>query len=261
MAVEPRYSSRMSNLRSFADEDPFAKAAPVSSKKTIGSRLRAGVNATGKYLGSEQFQNGVSAVTPYLSNIAGLFRQAPQVPTPVAEDLMTPNLVKYDAARNSIDKAVVGANKSASRYLTGQAAGAVQAANLGTQLDAYSQVAQQESNQNAQIRNATAAQNQQVIARNTERTNRYYEDNLARTIAQQRTQSENLANFSDKAVQDNARKDMNKLDKEKFDILSRMYEKGLLDRNMKGLTIPGTKQKAAYGGRIVRSKTLKNVYA
>lgn len=218
---------------------------------------------------------------PYVSNVVGLFRRAPDVPVPEAEGQITPSTVRYDAARSNIDRAVVGANKAASRYLTGQAAGAVQAANLATQLGSYSDVAMQEANTNANIRNAAAAQNATITARNVARANEYQQDNLARNIAMQREASENLANFADKAVADRARRDMMKLDKEKFDILSRMYTSGVLERNAAGINTPGTTNepitydpakvkapaapskpywKKAYGGNLTRFKSLKNVH-
>lgn len=274
-ASNPSVSSALSRPASMLQ----TRSVPAG-RRTVGSRLRSGVRATGKYLSSDQFGEGVANVMPYVSNVVGLFRQAPMPPTPEAEQAITPSLVRYDAARANVDRATVAANKAASRYLSGQAAGAVQAANLATQLGSYSDVAMNEANANAQIRNTAGAQNAQIAARNTERANQYQQDVLARNLAQQREASENLANFADKAVQDRARRDMMKLDKEKFDLLSRMYTSGVLERSAQGTTTPGTVDekikydpsknpssskgkpywKKAHGGQITRFTRLKNVH-
>lgn len=285
----PRNPDFGRRMQAFAGEDPFAGsasnsgAAPVSGtpRRSFGTRIRTGAGRVGRYLNSDQFSEGVADVTPYVSNIVGLFRNAPNPPTPEAEQLMRPSLVRYDSARAGVDRATVASNRAASRYLSGQAAGAVQAANLATQLGSYSDIAQSEANANAQIRNTVGAQNSQIAARNTERANQYQQDVLARNIAQQRESSENLANFADKAIQTRARKDQMKLDREKFDLLSRMYTSGVLERSAQGTTTPGTANtpinydptknpstsrsskpywQRAHGGMITRFNSLKRVH-
>ncbi len=206
--------------------------------------------------------DNVGKLAPYASNIVNAFRSAPAPMSPQLENATVDiGPANMNAARVDIDRSIRGAQRGVERTLTGQQASAVNAANLGTQLGAYSNVAQAENDQNRSIRMFNSQANQGVNARNVERINDYQSNILSRNIAQQRESSENLANFTDKIVADRTTKKVLKLDKEKYDILSRMYSRGLMGRVANGLTVPGTEDEVIRknGGSITRYRSLKPI--
>lgn len=226
---------------------------PVLPVRPVRERRRFNLNGV---------TTNLSKLAPYASNIVNAFRSAPLPQAPQLETVsgeVSP--IRLDAARNDIARTVRGINRGITQTTQGQTGDAIQAANLATSLDAYGRVAQAEAQQNQQIRMFNAQQNQAVSARNVERMNSYNDQILARNIAQQRAQSENLANLTDKVVMDQTRKDMLALDKEKFDIISRMYTPGLLGRVGQGLIVPGTEDQyiRKNGGVLPRYKSIKSV--
>lgn len=229
---------------------------PVSNDRTftLGERIGIGASRLGDRIRANE--NVIDDAVPYLSNVATLFRRAPMPATPVAEQYVSTQPIRLTQARAEVDRAARAADKAVAQGLSGQEAAAVRAAQLGERFNQYSRIAAEESAQNAAQRQQTIAANIGIGARNTERQNQYNQDIVARNIAQARVGSENLANFSDKAVQIAARREAAALDREKFNVLSRMYTPGLMNRVAEGLETPGSKEKIkkAYGGKLSRIK-------
>lgn len=159
---------------------------------------------------SNKFNDIAGKVTPFLSNFVNATTKLPLPPIPQVNTEITPNLVDYSASRNEAVRANRSANASARTNLnSGAAVSATTAANLAGQTRAVSQINEAENNQNAQIRNSTAAENAQIRAGNTALQNNYQNELVQRQIKGQNLKSANMANVEEK-IQGMARD--NKLD-------------------------------------------------
>jgi hypothetical protein len=194
---------------------------------------------------------------PYISNVVNAFRRLPKPIKPELEANMSADLVNYDNDRVEMDKQFAGLNKGAQASSANPAfANANRAAAFGKVLDTKAKIAQMERNTNAQIKNNTREANSRINARNTERNNSYNESLVARTIAQQQHNAQNLANFSDKVQLEKRDKAEMALERDRLDIIPRVYnDTGVVDRNVMDLLIAQKEklgEKKRYGGTIKR---------
>ncbi len=137
----------------------------------------------------------------FASNIANALRKLPMPSLPVYTNPISLQRVSMDNDRYAIEQGVRGANNFAANNLDSQAAAAVMAHNNAARFNQYSKVNQDERNQNIGIANEEATRNQAVNLANQQATKGYQDSLVERKLAQQRLAQENLANVSDKIMQ------------------------------------------------------------
>lgn len=237
-------SSRFSSLKFGAPAfkaDPSKLGTSISSQPTAPKAKRS--------LGS-----GLKSLLPYASNIVNATRELPNPIAPPVETAMSPNLVSYDADRTNLDNEFRNFSKETDyRVANPTVAQGIKAAAMARKISGNNQLAQQEGNTNAFIKNQTAQANQGVQSRNIERTREFNDSLVSRRINQNRLQSENLANLSDKIQLENRDKSMFDLEKRKLDVLPTLYkDTGVYDRNYKDLSEEERKALGfkRFGGKI-----------
>lgn len=177
--------------------------------------------------------NAADAITPYVSNIANALRKTPRPkpPMPVsATSVTSPSLA---GERVEIDRSIRGLNNGADASLDANTANAVKTGNLVQGFRAKGQSFATEEKMRMDAKNATNQANAGIEAFNAQRGDQFDMNKLGMQIATARESSQNIANFADKRIQEIARRDAMGLDKTKFDILSKMYGSGVLDRLVK----------------------------
>lgn len=217
---------------------------------------------------------------PFVSNIVNAFRKPPMPEMGTMNPMVTLQKVNMDNERNSIDRDVNAADADASRTLSANTAQAVKQYNLGNRINAKSAVNEKENNANTQISNQQSLINANITAGNNAKKDDFNNQLVERQVAQQREQSANISNFSDKYVGIQNEKQKAKVDMEKTKVLSSMYmrsgvyqaqarewkAKGVPDplgRNYDYLDdkrpdVFGTKDSKATGG-IMRFKPMKSI--
>lgn len=186
----------------------------------------------------------VADFVPYVSNLVNAFRRAPRPMAPKLVDPISTTPISLDNARAEVSNATRAADLSTVN-LDAQTGAAIRVGNLAARMRSLSDIASREAMLNAQNRNQTASINANIDAMNTGITNQYRDDLVNARIAQQREQSENLADAADKFIYQQTQKDLTNLENQKATTLSRMYDRGLYGRLTKGLqqagvTVPGT---------------------
>lgn len=222
---------------------PGEKNSPFSSRTSsitgtgaklgslTGSQAKAGVpGKQGLQFDSSQLQN----IAPFVSNITNLLRKPPAAPRPNLNPLVTARKPKLVSQREDIDRQIKGVNNTADLALDSNTAAAVKAANLVGGLRAKGQSYEAEANLGIQVDNETNKLNAGITASNLQKIDQYQQNQVEGQIAQQREGSENIANAADKYIQIQAAKDAKDLDRQKFDILSKVYsQSGVTDRLVK----------------------------
>jgi hypothetical protein len=206
-----------------------------------------------------QAMTGASKVVPYASNIANSFRTPPLPPAPQTVNPVVLSRIDLSNARNNISRSVRGQDLNADRALNPQAAAAVRNANLAKEIEGTSQVSEQEAFLNSRQKAEQAGMNLNVDTMNATARHQADEQMMERTMAQQREQSQNLSNASDKFVQQQDQHAKEQLDLQKIGILSQMWKSsGVYDRMIKKMKDQGIDTSGidnsqiethAYGGR------------
>lgn len=184
-----------------------------------------------------------SDFVPYLSNIANMFMRTPNPMSPQLVNPITNQRISLANNRREIEESSRAADMSTAG-LDAHTGAAVRVGNLASKFRALSDVNSREALANAQITNQTNALNANIEAQNAHMTNDYRDQMVNARLARNRVASENLANASDKYIAQQATKDQMKLEKDKLNILSKMYTPGVYNRlltklNETGTTIPG----------------------
>jgi hypothetical protein len=243
-----------------SDPDPTKRATLLARTATTPSIKPFNADAISKHLGdSVTYQNiiagqqpggmyddsttsssspnwkaSINGTMPYLSNILNSMRKLPAPQAPTLEQTIDPNLVNFDAQRVELKR--LGANTNAGldyRVSNPAVRQALRGQTLANIIAGSNDIAGQEQNTNAGIKNQNAQANSLINARNVQSTNQFKNDLLSRSINQQRLNSENTADFSTKYglnLRDNAMMD---LENRKLDILPTLYkDSGVFDRNL-----------------------------
>lgn len=177
-----------------------------------------------------QVSAGLDNVVPYVSNIANSFRRPPSPAVPRGYDPVHLQRVNYGADRAEIDRTIAGQNQGLGALGENQAT-AVRTANLVQGIRGKNQVSQAEANQNAQISNQEIGMNSQIARGNIDNMNQYEDQRVNMRMAQQGQQSANLANAADKYVGMRNQQAMRNVERDKFNILSKVYaNSGVVDR-------------------------------
>lgn len=177
--------------------------------------------------------NAASGMKPYLSNITNAMRKPPFPSLPGTISPVVLPKVSLDNSRNQIERSTRSADLTADKSLDEQTAAAVRNANLGTKIQGTNQVNQQEAAINAQQGAEAAQLNSNIDAMNTGTMNNYRDSLTSRQIAQQREQSANVANATDKSIAIDNEKRKGELDLKKLQVLSEVWKQsGVYDRMM-----------------------------
>ena len=147
-----------------------------------------------------RFTSIVDSVTPYVSNVANLFRKPPMPPNPILDTPVSLNRVSMNNDRYEVERGTRSGDRFAESQLDPQAAFAAKAFNNAQRFNQLSKVNQDERNMNTDISNREVQINTGISANNNQLKRGYQNDLTERTLAQQRFQSDNLANASDKFI-------------------------------------------------------------
>lgn len=229
----------------------------ASAGAPAGGSTATGGSAWSKVFGS------AGQILPYASNISNSFRRPPMPfqPTMVNPQPLSP--VNLSNARNQIVRSVRAQDLNADRALNSQAAVAARSANLAKEMEGTSQVSEQEAFLNSRQKAESAGMNLNVDTMNATAMNRYRESLVERSMAEQREQSGNLANASDKMIGQINEQRKASLDLQKMNTLSQMWkESGVYDRMLAKMKGQGNNDPTgilaqlndthAYGGRVRR---------
>lgn len=201
---------------------------PLSMNNTKGP----GRNVNWKGIMSKISSTG-QALAPFASNIANAFRKPPMPITPQLNNYQTLSKVNMDNERNRVSREVEGSSAQTDRTLDANTAARVRMSNLGTKLNAYSGIAEQERNANVGIANQQAQMDMQTDYINKERGNEYNNSLVERNIAQQSEQSANLSNAADKYIAIGNEKQKAKVDLQKTQTLGLAFSNSGVDNALR----------------------------
>lgn len=192
------------------------------------------VNSVKSRFSNMKLGQGLKSLLPYASNIVNSTRELPNPIAPPVETAISPNLVSYDADRTALDNDFRNFSKETDyKVANPTVAQGIKAGAMARKIAGNNQLAQQEGNTNAFIKNQTAQANQGVQSRNIERTRDFNDQLVSRKINQNRLQSENLANLSDKIQMESRDKSMFDLERRKIATLPIVHkDTGIYDRNL-----------------------------
>ena len=188
----------------------------------------------------KQAGTDVSDFVPYVSNIVNSFRRVPRPMAPKTIDPVTGTTISLADAKRQVSDTSRAADLS-TKDLDAQTGAAIRVGNMASRFRSLSDLNSKEAQINSQLGNQTKMINANIDAQNTGIINQYHDDITNAQIAQQREQSENLANASDKFITQQSVKDQYKLDKEKTKIMSKMYNPGVYGRLMDSINGKTTK--------------------
>lgn len=208
----------------------------------------------------DRIASGANRIAPFASNIANSFRTPPM---PIQPQLLRPvtlSRINLGATRQAITNSTRAADVQADRGLDEQSAQAIRSRNLAGKLNQLGQVNEQEEFLNARQKAEAAGMNINVDMANSNSMNRYNDQLVERQVAQQREQSANFANASNKAIEIGNEKDKARLDRDKLDMLSRQWKaSGVYTRMKNQFAKEGNEDPTdidrflnnhAYGGRM-----------
>ena len=185
------------------------------------------------------FSDLADLAATYGSNIAnlGIARNLPKVTSPAMERLVNFQTIDSKDQLAEVDKKVRGLSKNIARNTAqSSAANAAKASAVASGISAKNKIIGDTKRTNAQIKNQQQLANSAILGRNTQRTNKYYEDLLRRKQTKQSLDSANLANATEKFLQSKAMKNKKKLDLATLDVLKQQFkDSGVYDRNIKTL--------------------------
>lgn len=164
------------------------------------------------------------SLAPFASNIVNAFRKPPMPAVPKMNSYTNLTKINLDDERSRISRGVSNADVSADRNLPSNTAAAIKAVNLGTKISAMSSIAEKEANANAQISNQQAQMDMQTQFLNNRNTDQYNDALVERNVAQQREQSQNIANAADKYVAIQNEKNKEQVDLQKTQMLSHIFD-------------------------------------
>jgi len=201
-------------------------STPETTRVGVPSKTNSGIKIDWKNVGKS-----LENIVPFASNIANAFRRPPK---PIAPNLISPVSLRKPTngvELREIDRSVNSLNTNADQSLDQNTAAAVKSANLIQGLRAKGASNERTANQGIQVDNQAATINSQINMANMHKLDQYNDDKVNMQIAKTREASENVSNASDKFVQIGARKDAMALDRQRFDILSKVYaNSGVTDR-------------------------------
>lgn len=175
----------------------------------------------------------LNSAVPYASNFVNAFRKLPMPYEPQQETYISPSLVNYSGARANA-AAELGNYNRETDYKVAQhtLAQGLKAKALAGSIANLNNLAMQEGNTNAFIKNQTNQFNQGIQARNLQRIQDYNDSLLSRSLKQQELNSENIANLSDKYQMQQRDKNLYELEQRKLGIIPKFYDTGVYGRQL-----------------------------
>lgn len=204
-------------------------------------------------------------IAPYISNITNAFRTPPRPSQPIMDPYVTLAKSNLTGERNQslVDEHTY--DRSVNNNVQGNTGEALKLYNKGRGFTERSAINQRENENNIGITNMQARLDTDINVRNTDKRNDFLKENTARDIAEQRTQSENVANAGDKAVEIRDENEKARVNLAQANVLASEFKNsGVLDRaraymKKQGLEDPLGKQykdldtpQMSMGGRIKR---------
>lgn len=218
---------------------------------------------------------GIGAITdslaPFASNIVNGLRTPPQPHSPQLDNMVTLRAPNYDNDRADVERNINASNAAIDRTVDGQTGAKIRLFNEGQKLERLSSVNQPEHNAQIETSNNAARINSGIMSRNTDRLNQYGDEKVERQIAQQREQSANISNASDKYVGIQNEKRKAQVDLEKTQTLANIFtNSGVKDRlrkTMKDQGLPDPMGKdykdldsKAFGGALGGRNSYRSFY-
>lgn len=192
-----------------------------------------------------------SSLAPYMSNITNAFRTPPHPAAPAMVSPVTLSRIRLDATRQQASNASRAQDINADRSLDEQSAAAVRSSNLAKSLNQQGQISEQEAFLNARQKAEQAGMNLNVDAMNTGAINKQREEEVQRTIAMQREQSQNISNASDKYIAEGNERQKAAVDQQKLNTLSQIWkESGVYDRMIKKMKGQGNTDPTGINGQL-----------
>lgn len=227
-----------------------------------------------------------TSIAPYASNIVNSFRTPPQPSMPHLDNMVTVRSPSFAAERVATERNMNADAESAARNVDGSTGARIRLFNSGQKLDRLSNINERDNNSRLSASNEQARINAGISVRNNEKLDTYGNQQVERQIAQQRTQSENLSNLSDKIVSIQNEREKRNVDLEKTRTMASLFSKsgvGNRERDiLRGMGVPdplgkeySDLDKKSTGGTMgirvdhsrgfyrnvpVRSQTLKSTY-
>lgn len=231
--VRPGNNPQQSTLANIRNRTTIA--TPSVGNRVPGVRIepvKFGKNSANKINWNQKLSTFTDKIVPYISNVANVLTSptGPRQPeTVTATRIPKPN---FDATRNQIVSSESAIAKGADQSLGGNAATAVKLGARAQTLGALNQVAETESNAVSRTAAQQAQMDMQASYINATNRNAFQNDlqEYGNTIKTQRLA--NLSNFADKIVAAGNVESANELDKKKFALISQMYNKGLVGRQL-----------------------------
>ena len=243
--------------RLFQGGNPSASTSgtdPVDDNHGWGTDEELGIAPKAKGPGTDWMGligRASDAVLPFASNIVNAMRTPPQPNSPRLLNPVVLSRIRLDASRQQVRNASRAQDLNADRSLDEQSAAAVRSSNLAKSLNQEGQISEQEGFLNARQRAEAAGMNLNVDAMNTSAINKQGDERVARQLAIQREQSQNLANATDKYIGMGNERAKAQLDLQKLQTLSQMWkDSGVYDRLMKRIKSEGVKDPTGVYGQM-----------
>lgn len=224
---------KMYRLPSVQDDD----VAPDVNATTPGSPMNLDFSGAPTYNASpaasgqpskwatigQKVANVGESLAPFASNIMNAFQKPPMPALPTYDNSVTLTAPNYNNERNQVSREINGTNANLYRNLDANTAARLSQNNLGVKLNQLSAINEKENNQRAETSNRQALVNSGIQNRNNDKTDVYNQQLVERSIAQGRTQSENIANAGDKYVGIQNEKRKAKVDLEKTKTMAELF--------------------------------------
>lgn len=231
---------------------PTTKIKPLSLPANV---REGGLKEKGKFDWGKATSAGAK-LAPYASNIINATRTAPMPRVPNMVSSVTLDKINMNNDRSMVERGVRAANTAAANSLDANTAAAVQQSTLATRFDQLSTVNQAERNSNAQVSNEQAKINSGIQTVNMAKLDTLNDNIVERQVAQQRAQSENIANVGDKFIGIQNEKAKQALEEKKYGYLMKTDQNGTLGRAGDSLDDP--MYKAWQKQQEASKKTYKN---
>ena len=188
---------------------------------------------------SQKSGTSISDFVPYVSNLANMFIRTPNPQTPTLVNPVVAPKISLANSRAEVDNATRAADLS-TQGLDAQTGAAIRVGNMANRFRSLSDINSREAIANAQTTNQANMVNANIEAQNAAMTNAYHDDLTNAQLKRNELASSNLSNAADKYIGQKAAADQLQLEKEKANILSKMYNPGVYSRLLTKLQNTGT---------------------
>jgi hypothetical protein len=175
--------------------------------------------------GGRNYGATAAQIAPFVSNIVNTFRTPAAVPDPHLNSPINLQKANYNNDRYGVETGARAMYQNADRTLDENTAQRVKQYALAQRFNQLSSVNQNERNQNVGITNQERQINEGITASNNAKLDERDAEKVQRMNAMQGQQSANLANASDKFIEEQNQGQKRDLDTKKLAVISDMYNK------------------------------------